>query len=79
MHEKFWKSLEEHAMKIINFEKKKIISVTEKVLRKSARIVWKLSHLKKIELDADDEKYCKFRDHCHYTGKYRGAAHSVCI
>ena len=29
---KFWKSLEEHEMKIINFEKKKIISVTEKVL-----------------------------------------------
>ena len=20
----------------------------------------------------------KFRDHCHYTGKYRGAARSIC-
>ena len=20
----------------------------------------------------------KIRDHCHYTGKYRGAAHSIC-
>ena len=21
-----------------------------------------------------DKKYCKVRDHCHYTGEYRGAA-----
>ena len=25
-----------------------------------------------------DKKYCKGRDHCHYTGKYWGAAHSIC-
>ena len=25
-----------------------------------------------------DKKYCKVRYHCHYTGEYVGAAHSIC-
>ena len=28
--------------------------------------------------DTDDENYKKVRAHCHLTGKYRGAAHSIC-
>lgn len=26
-----------------------------------------------------DKNYQKIRDHCHYTGRYGGAAHSICI
>ena len=26
----------------------------------------------------NDKNYQKARDHCHFTGKYRGAAHSIC-
>ena len=25
-----------------------------------------------------DKKHGKVRDHCHYTGGYRGAVHSIC-
>ena len=28
--------------------------------------------------DDDNKKYQKVRDHCHYTRKFRGAAHIIC-
>ena len=36
-------------------------------------------HICEEELeDTDDKNYRRVRDHCHLTGKFRGAAHSIC-
>ena len=33
---------------------------------------------KRFSIDDDNKKYHKVRNHCHYTEKYRGAAHNTC-
>ena len=33
---------------------------------------------KRFSTDDDNKKYHKVRDHCHYSGKYRRRAHSIC-
>ena len=38
----------------------------------------KLCYICKKEFDAIDKNNCKVRDHCHYMGKCRGAAHNIC-
>ena len=32
---------------------------------------------KRFTTDNNNKKYHKVKDHCHYTGKYRGAAHDI--
>ena len=61
---KFCKDLREHATKIINYEKKKMIPLTIK---------------EKTHYNEQGICYIckKSRDHCHYIGKYRGAAHNI--
>ena len=39
----------------------------------------KVSHICKKRFSTDDSnKKYKVKDHCHYTGKYRGAAYDIC-
>ena len=73
---KFCKDLREYSTKIINYEKKKMMPLTieEKIYHNEQEICY----ICKKEFDKSDKKHYKVRDHCHYTGKYRGAAHNIC-
>ena len=73
---KFCKDLREHVTKIIIYEKKKMIPLTteEKIYHNKQKICY----ICKKEFNNNDKKNYKVRDHCHYTGKYRGAAHNIC-
>ena len=72
---KFCKDLREHSTKIINYEKKKLISLTteEKIHYNKQKVCY----ICKKEFD-NYKKQQEVRDHCHYTGKYRDAAHNIC-
>ena len=68
---RFCRDLKDHATKIIGFKKKTMIPLT-----------------KEEDDDCNKENNCyickkdfnndKVRDHCHFTSKYRGAAHNTC-
>ena len=72
---KFCKDLREHATKIINFEKKDMTSLTKKEEKHHNN--QKVCYIYKKEFNKDDKKHYKVKDHCLYTGKYRGAAHNI--
>ena len=61
----FCKDLREHATKIIDYEKKKMIPLTmkEKIYHNEQEICY----ICKKEFDKSDKKHYKVRDHCHYT------------
>ena len=76
--EKLCQKLKERAMKIFNYEEKEIPLTCEE--NKSYK-EQEACHIckEKFCMDKDDENYKnkrKVKDHCHYTGKFRGAAHS---
>ena len=56
-----------------------MISLTEKELESStSQKNCRICQEKFKGQDADDEKYRKVRDDCHYTGKCRGAVRCIC-
>ena len=75
---KFFKSLREHTMKIINFEKKIILLLTNKQQKLYEKTKICYIYQKKFVYKYTNEKNHIVKDHCHYTGKYRGATHSLC-
>ena len=63
--------LEEDVKEIANLEKKDmIITEEEEEQFNQASICWICGKLLNIK--------GRVRDHCHYTGRYRGAAHNIC-
>ena len=78
----FCNDLKEQTNKIANYEMKETTPLTDE--EKESNENQQVCHICEKELctDKDNKKEFKLmrkvRDHCHYTGKYRGAAHSIC-
>ena len=86
--ERFCKDLRENALEIIDYEKKEIMPVTDE--ENNSYKKQKVCFICKKQFNTDDDdddddgdndddnkKYHKVRCHCHYTGKFRGAAHNI--
>ena len=73
--EKFCKDLKELGTEIINFEEKEMMSLTNTDIESYQK--QKVYYICK-EGFAVIKTRKKVRDHCHYTGKFRGTAHSEC-
>ena len=76
--EKFCEYLREHAMKVINFKKKKkLLTRNQQELYGNAKFCCICKEKFENEY-LKDNKYCKFGDHCHYTGKYNTTQITSC-
>ena len=74
----FCLDLREHVTKKINYIKKEMKPLTKKEEEMYNKQKGCYICKKRFSTDDDNKKYHKVRDHCHYTGKYRVAAHKTC-
>ena len=73
----FCDDLNEHIIRVSNYEMKPRDLLTEE--EKESYENQELCHICDKEFCTNNNKEMrKVRDHCHYTGKYRGVAHSKC-
>ena len=74
----FCESLTEHALKMINFKKKKMKLLAKKQQKSYGNAKNCYTCNEKLENKyLKDKKHRKFSDHYHYTGKYGGAVHNI--
>ena len=70
--------MKELGTEIINYQKKDMITLTNEEIKFYEN--QKQCHICKkgfFRNKKDKYKHIKARDYCHYTGKFRGAAHSI--
>ena len=70
------------AIKIIDYKEKEMILLTDRETKSYEK--QKVCYICKNEFSTDENDknvfklYHNVTDHCHYTGKFRGAAHNIC-
>ena len=80
--ETFCKNAKELAMGISNYREQEMRPLTDKEIKFYKR--QKVCHICKKGFcynknkGSEFEVFQKVRDHCHFTGKFRGAAHNTC-
>ena len=81
IEKKLCKKLKEIAMEIINYKKREIIPLNQE--ENNSYNEQEIFYIckEKFVVDKDDKDYVnrkKVKDHCNYTGKFIGPAHSIC-
>ena len=67
---------------VINYEKKKMIALTDEEINSYKKQKVRYIHKKEFFTDENDKSKFKLkqkvRGYCHYTEKFRGTAHNIC-